>query len=65
MPVTTVNKAVASKPTADAVCLLCPQKLLESHLNFGQVVAVVQDKPVATAVHLPSEAWAVAMLLEP
>jgi hypothetical protein len=33
-------------------------------LNYGQVVAVVQDKPVVTAVLLPLAAWAVAMQLE-
>jgi hypothetical protein len=64
MPVTTVNKDAANRPTAGAVCLQCLQKLPELHLNYGQVVAVVQDKPVATAVHLPSVAWVVAMPLE-
>jgi hypothetical protein len=64
MPATTVNRAVANRPTADAACLLYLQKLLESHLNFGQAVVVVQDKPVATAVLLPSAAWAAAMPLE-
>jgi hypothetical protein len=64
MPATTVSKAVANKPTAGAVCLQCLQKLLESHSSYGQVVAVVQDKPVATAVHLPSVAWVVAMPLK-
>jgi hypothetical protein len=64
LPVTTVSKAAVRRPTAGAVCLQCLQKLPELHLNYGQVVAVVQDKPVATAVHLPSVAWVVAMPLE-
>jgi hypothetical protein len=65
MLATTVNRAVVNKPTAGAVCLQCLQKLLESHLSYGQAVVVVQVKPVATAVPLPLEVWAVATPLEP
>jgi hypothetical protein len=64
MPATTVNRAVVNRPTASAVCLQCLQKLLESHSSYGQAVVVALVKPVATAVHLPLVAWAVAMPLE-
>jgi hypothetical protein len=64
MIVITVNKVVVNKPTADVVCLLYPQKLLELHSNFGQAVAAAQVKHVVTVVPLPLEAWEVAMLLE-
>jgi hypothetical protein len=62
--VLTVNKVVVNKPMANAVN---GQYRLQYHvqrLKFGQVVAAVQDIPVATAVRSQLVAQVATMQLE-
>jgi hypothetical protein len=62
--VKTAKSVVASRPTADVASGQYQPQHLVQHLKFGQVVVVVQDIPVATAVLSQSAVPAEIMPLE-
>ena len=62
--VLTVNRAVVNKLTANAVNGQYQPQYHVQRLKYGQVVAVVQDIPVATAAHSQLAVPAEIMQLE-
>jgi hypothetical protein len=60
----TVNRAVVNKPTANAVNGQYQPQYHVQRLKYGQVVAVEQDIPVATAAHSQLAVQVATMQLE-